>query len=109
MTAVRKGQGSVQLDRDTFRRRFEARFVDPAFEKLRDEVGRLADAAWEAYEAHRKAPHTRAAGDELEVGDRLGVPIPLEPLRFCDQTAFCVGMAPARPKRRLLAVVQRKR
>ena len=65
MSVVRKGQGSVQLDRQTFRKRFEARFVDPAFEKLRAEVLRLEEAAWEAYEAHRKAPHTRAAGDEF--------------------------------------------
>jgi multimeric flavodoxin WrbA len=63
MTTVRKGQGSVELDRDTFRRRFEVRFVDPAFDRLRDEVGRLEEAAWEAYRAHRKAPRTRAAGD----------------------------------------------
>ena len=65
MTAVRKGQGSVELDRETFRRRFEARFIDPAFEPLRAEVGRLEEAAWEAYRASRKAPHTRAAGGEF--------------------------------------------
>jgi len=62
MPTVRKGQGSVELDRDTFRRRFENRFVDPAFDGLRDEVRRLEEAAWEAYCAHRKAPRTRAAG-----------------------------------------------
>jgi multimeric flavodoxin WrbA len=65
MTTVRKGQGSVELDRDAFRRRFEARFVDPAFDQLRDEVGRLEEAAWDAYRAYRKAPHTRAAGPEF--------------------------------------------
>jgi multimeric flavodoxin WrbA len=65
MTVVRKGQGSVELDRDTFRRRFEARFVDPAFEGLRAEVGRLEEVAWEAYRDSRKAPRTRAAGREF--------------------------------------------
>src|SRR6188508_228552 len=65
MTTVRKGQGSVELGREEFRRRFEVRFVDPAFDRLRDEVRRLEDAAWEAYRAYRKAPRTRAAGDEF--------------------------------------------
>jgi len=63
MTTVRKGQGSVELDRETFRSRFEVRFVDPAFDRLRDEISRLEEAAWEAYRAYRKAPRTRAAGD----------------------------------------------
>jgi multimeric flavodoxin WrbA len=65
MTQVRKGQGSVELDRETFRRRFEARFVDPAYDRLRDEIGRLEEAGWEAYTAYRKAPRTRRAGDEF--------------------------------------------
>ena len=65
MTTVRKGQGSVELERDVFRRRFEARFVDPAFDPLKGEVRLLEEAAWEAYRAYRKAPHTRAAGPEF--------------------------------------------
>jgi multimeric flavodoxin WrbA len=65
MTTVRKGQGSVELDRESFRRRFDARFVDPAFDPLRDEIRRLEEAAWEAYRAYRKAPRTRAAGREF--------------------------------------------
>lgn len=62
MTTVRKGQGSVELDRETFRRRFEGRFVDPAFDTVRGEIGRLEEVAWEAYRAYRKSPRTRAAG-----------------------------------------------
>jgi hypothetical protein len=64
MTAVRKGQGSVALDRDTFRRRFRARFLDPLFEDApaRDKVDELADIAWEAYHENHKAPRTRQAG-----------------------------------------------
>ena len=65
MTTVRKCQASVELGREEFRRRFEARFVDPAFDHLRDEVGRLEDAAWEAYRAYRQAQRTRASGDEF--------------------------------------------
>ena len=67
MTAVRKGQGSVALDRDTFRRRFRARFFDPLFEDApaRDKVDDLADIAWEAYHENHKAPRTRPAGTEF--------------------------------------------
>ena len=62
MTAIRRGQESVALDQETFRRRFLARFVDPVFDQARGEVDHLADLAWDAYDHHRKAPHTRPAG-----------------------------------------------
>jgi multimeric flavodoxin WrbA len=67
MTAVRKGQGSVDVDQDTFRRRFRARFFDPVFDArpASDKVDELADLAWEAYRDSRKAPRTRAAGSEF--------------------------------------------
>ena len=67
MTAVRKGQGSVALDRDTFRRRFRARFFDPLFEDApaSDKVDELADIAWQAYHENHKAPRTRKAGAEF--------------------------------------------
>ena len=47
MPEVRKGMPDVQLTRDQFVRRFRERF---------------ADAAWDAYDNSRKAPHTRKAG-----------------------------------------------
>ena len=50
------------LTREIFDCRFRERFVDPAFDKLKDEIDRLADAAWDAYSDGRKAPHTRKAG-----------------------------------------------
>jgi multimeric flavodoxin WrbA len=62
MTSVRKGTPSVQLDAATFKERFGRRFADPGFDDRRDEIDALADVAWEAYEASRKAPHTRPAG-----------------------------------------------
>lgn len=58
----RTGMPGVALDEDEFRRRFLSQFPDPAFEPVRSELDRVADAAWEAYSHHRKSPHTRKAG-----------------------------------------------
>jgi multimeric flavodoxin WrbA len=67
MTAVRTGQGSVALDKDTFRRRFAARFADPVFESTpaREKVDELAELAWDAYHDSRKSPRTQKAGEEF--------------------------------------------
>ena len=58
----RKGMPSPQLDEATFRERFLSRFVDPAFDKLSDELQAIAGAAWDGYSNHRKAPKTQKAG-----------------------------------------------
>ncbi|HET9484001.1 MAG TPA: NAD(P)H-dependent oxidoreductase [Xanthomonadales bacterium] len=60
---VRKGQGSVTLSRRDFLERYRLRFADPAFDDMREEIARLAERAFEAYTAYRKAPRTRAAGE----------------------------------------------
>jgi multimeric flavodoxin WrbA len=59
---VRKGMPSVQLTRDEFTRRMQARFYDPEFEQLKPEVDKIIEAAWHAYDGYRKAPRTRRAG-----------------------------------------------
>ena len=59
---IRKGMPSVTLGKAEFARRMRQRFYDPAFESLQPEVARLVEAAWEAYDAGRKAPRTRPAG-----------------------------------------------
>jgi multimeric flavodoxin WrbA len=61
-TRVRKGMPSAAITRSEFARRLRERFVDPAFEGLQDEIGRIIDAAWNGYHASRKAPHTQKAG-----------------------------------------------
>lgn len=58
----RKGMPDPKLEEATFRARFHARFVDPAFAPERDAIERLAGIAWDAYDAGRKAPLTRKAG-----------------------------------------------
>lgn len=60
---VRTGQGPTHLEREEFGRRFRARFFDPAFDAETEAVARLEAIAWEAYDAGRKSPRTRPAGD----------------------------------------------
>lgn len=58
----RKGTPSPRLTEPEFRRRFLGRFQDPAYDPLQAELGRIADAAWDAYSHSRKSPRTRKAG-----------------------------------------------
>ncbi len=62
---VRKEMPGVELSKDEFRKRYSERFSDPVFAPLRAEINRILDAAWQAYSAHRKAPHTRRAGPDF--------------------------------------------
>jgi multimeric flavodoxin WrbA len=59
---IRKEMPDVTLTRETFTRRMRERFRDPGFEPLSAETDRIIEAAWQAYDASRKAPHTRKAG-----------------------------------------------
>jgi multimeric flavodoxin WrbA len=59
---VRKGQGDVSLRRDEFARRIGERFRDPAFDRVRGEIERVIEVAWDGYHDYRKNPRTRKAG-----------------------------------------------
>jgi multimeric flavodoxin WrbA len=61
----RKGMPSPRLSRDEFRRRYRRQFVDPAFDRVRNEIDAVEAVAWDAYEKSRKAPITRKAGPEF--------------------------------------------
>jgi multimeric flavodoxin WrbA len=54
-----------RLSREEFCRRFLSQYQDPIFEPLAGDLDRLAAAAWEVYEHHRKAPRTHKAGAEF--------------------------------------------
>jgi multimeric flavodoxin WrbA len=58
----RKGMPDPRLDEPTFKGRFKSAFTDPAFDALTAELDRIAAAAWDAYDHHRKSPRTRKAG-----------------------------------------------
>lgn len=59
---VRKGMPTVALDKQEFKKRFLAKFYDPAFEPLARELEQVADTAWITYDQYRKTPRTRKAG-----------------------------------------------
>jgi multimeric flavodoxin WrbA len=61
----RKGTPDPRLEEAQFRRRFLSQFSDPAFDKLREELDRVATVAWDGYKNSRKAPMTRKAGPEF--------------------------------------------
>jgi len=59
---VRKGQGDVKLSRAEFERLLRERFTDPAFDALSQEMQRIVEVAWKAYDEYHKSPRTRKAG-----------------------------------------------
>jgi multimeric flavodoxin WrbA len=59
---VRTGQANFPLSREEFKRRFRARFVDPAFLGKEPLIDELSDTAWDGYQAARKSPITQKAG-----------------------------------------------
>jgi hypothetical protein len=65
----REGTPSPRLDEREFLARFLSQFPDPAFDTLRDELARVAAAAWDAYDNQRKSPRTRKAGPEFADSD----------------------------------------
>jgi multimeric flavodoxin WrbA len=60
---IRKEMPPVKLPREEFEKRYRRRFADPAFAPLKDEIGAIVAAAWDAYSNSRKSPVTRRAGD----------------------------------------------
>jgi multimeric flavodoxin WrbA len=62
MPDIRREMPDVSLTKDEFKRRFGRRFYDPAFAPLQEEIERLADVAWDAYDNYRKSPRTARAG-----------------------------------------------
>ena len=61
----REGTPSRRLSEEQFVARFLSQFADAAFDQLRDELARVAAAAWDAYANQRKSPRTRKAGPEF--------------------------------------------
>src|SRR3954454_2885591 len=59
---VRKGQTDVKLSRAEFERRIRERFADPAFDALSQELQRIVDVAWTAYDEYHKSPRRQKAG-----------------------------------------------
>ncbi len=60
---VRKGMPDVQLTRKEFESRFRNRFFDPAFAKNEAALKAIIETAWDGYDAYRKNPIKRVAGE----------------------------------------------
>ena len=63
MTKVRKGEAPGHLSHEQFNKRFNQSFADPLFTPEKKALGRIAEIAWHAYSAGRKAPVTQKAGN----------------------------------------------
>jgi len=59
---VRKGMPSVKLGKAQFKLRFLARFYDPDFEPLKNEIDKIAETAWMTYDEYHKSPRVKKAG-----------------------------------------------
>lgn len=60
---VRHFEDYEPLTKDEFRARFMQRFYDPAFDRVRDELERIFECAWDGYIVYRKSPSKRPAGE----------------------------------------------
>jgi len=63
--SVRKGQGSVALNRTEFSNRVRERFYDPAFQQVLPAIERITEVAWDGYHQYRKSPRERKAGRQF--------------------------------------------
>ena len=61
--AVRRQSQWVPLTKEQFRERFFARFYDPAFDRVRPELEKVCEVAWDGYIVYRKSPRKRPAGE----------------------------------------------
>jgi len=72
---VRHLTSYVPLTKDQFRARFMARFYDPSFAAVADELDRVFETAWDGYQQYRKSPRTQLAGEGYADPEH---PLPLE-------------------------------
>ena len=62
MTTIRKGQYGGMLDRQEFRMRFQANYVQREYDSVRGALAQIEEIAWQNYTAGRKPPATVRAG-----------------------------------------------
>jgi multimeric flavodoxin WrbA len=59
---VRTGQTDTHIPREEFEKRYREQFFDPAFRPMDEQIAKLVEIAWNAYQGARKSPITRSAG-----------------------------------------------
>jgi len=60
---VRRQEKYVPLTREQFHERFFERFYDPAFDKVKPELEKIFEIAWDGYISYRKSPKMKEAGE----------------------------------------------
>lgn len=98
---VRKQADYVELTKEEFRRRFMARFYDPAFDAVADELEKVCDVAWDGYHVYRKSPRHEPAGAGF-ADPAFQVPSEWLQTRAAIHAAEARHRDPARPSRILL-------
>jgi multimeric flavodoxin WrbA len=63
--SVRRQSEYVPLTREQFQERFFAKFYDPAFDKVRAELEKVCEVAWDGYIVYRKSPRKESAGKDF--------------------------------------------
>ncbi|HLD80337.1 MAG TPA: NAD(P)H-dependent oxidoreductase [Candidatus Nanoarchaeia archaeon] len=72
---VRRQEEWKPLTKEQFRERFFERYYDPAFDKVRPELEKVFETAWDGYITYRKSPRKKAAGKGFAKPD---LQLPLE-------------------------------
>lgn len=62
---IRKGMPNIQLTKEQFTFRFRDRFFDPDFDAVNDELSKIIDIAWVAYDDYHKNPRTEKGGKDF--------------------------------------------
>ena len=62
---IRKGMPDVQINKELFAKRFRDRFFDPDFDAANDEIAKVIDLAWVAYDEYHKNPRKTVGGKEF--------------------------------------------
>lgn len=62
---LRKEKKYVPLTKVEYRERFDERFYDPEFSKVKEELDRVFEIAWDGYIKYRKSPRKKPAGKGL--------------------------------------------
>ena len=71
---IRKGMPDVQINKELFAKRFRDRFFDPDFDAANDEIAKVIDLAWVAYDEYHKNPRKTLGGKEFSDPTRLPLP-----------------------------------
>jgi len=99
--AVRKQTQYVPLTKEQFRERFFEKFYDLAFDKVRAELEKVFEVAWDGYIVYRKSPRTQKAGPGF-ADPEMKLPVEWLKTRAAIQTAEQRQKDPQSPTRILI-------